>query len=284
MRSLYIIWHKHCNRRIITAILVAFCIQSFAEQILVQSTFDSGNEGWTQVNLGGDYRFLDVMEMRADGPVGPAGVLWFNDPDAGQWMFNAPEAYLGDKSVAMDGYIEFSSWDHALEDGTTLDQDPYPNIVIVSQDKAIVILNQSPNISDWTTYRYSFNLQSDWMWVDSETPMDNLPRATREQISQVLANVTALRIRGEAIIGDDQGWLDNIRLVARTSDERPTLAIRKLGENIEITWPTAAIGYVLESSEVLPSSSWSSIDTGTNSIYTTKLAGQGRYYRLRKAN
>lgn len=265
--------------------MAAACTSACRAGILAQSKFDAGDEGWTQVNVGADYRYLDDIETRTDCPEAAIGVLSFCDPDAGQWMFNAPAKFLGNKSDALDGYIEFSSWDRDLDDGSTLDPDPEPSVIVANGNTAIVILNQGPDVTKWTTYRYEFNESAQWLWVDDETPMDALPFATRAQIQHVLANVTALRIRGEALVGDDQGWLDDVSMVATTPAESPKLSIHRLGEQIEISWPADAVNFRLESSETIPGAAiWDAVSTAGATTYLFNAGTTSKYFRLHRVN
>ena len=189
-------------------------------------------------------------------------MLRFCDPDAGQWMFNAPAKFLGDKSAAMDGFIEFSSWDRMLGEGGDIDPDPYPNVAFISGDTAIVLLNESPAIDQWTTYRYDLSDRAPWLWADGTMPDNELPLATRAQILQVLGNVTTLLIRGEAITGDDEGLLANVTLA---SSGLPALRIARTSATVVVSWPESATNYVLQTTAVLPGpAQWTSIATQTN--------------------
>lgn len=270
-----------CPRAILAAV-AAGCLAAsgfaHAQTVLAESNFQVGDEGWTQLNLGGDYRYPEVAEVRTDCPGGgTAGTLTFCDPDNGEWMFNAPAKFLGDKSAALDGYIEFSSGDWNY--GGDLDTDPYPNVAFISGSVAIVLLNQSPALDQWTTYHYELSERDPWLWVDDDTPMDDLPKATRAQIQQVLGNVTTMLIRGEAITGDDEGSLDNVTLV---SAGIPTLRIGPTNDHVVVSWPLSATNYVLETSAVLPGQGlWTTVNTQTNWHEFTP-GGHDAFFRLRR--
>jgi len=82
--------------------------------------------------------------------------------------------------------------------------------------------------------------------MSDATGMENLPRATRPRSRTVLASVTALRITGEFITGDDTGFLDDV-ILAGTDMDRPRLNIRLLSlGQIELSWPATATRFVLE--------------------------------------
>jgi hypothetical protein len=62
----------------------------------------------------------------------------------------------------------------------------------------------------------------------------------------------------------------------------PALAVSRSGSDIQITWPADATGYTLETSDALPSNSWTPVPgVVNNSVTVTPSANQG-FYRLRK--
>lgn len=263
------------------AVVLLFVLQTpaWAQLSPVTSTFDRGDEGWTMVDLGGDYRDTYPTELNPDCPGAPAGLLSFCDPDAGQWMFKAPDKYLGNKAAFLNGYIEFSSRDNSLEGSWSIDFDPYPDVVLLGTNIAVVRMGSTPPVNEWTTYHYELSERGRWAWVDGEYPMSELPLATTDQIRQVLTSLTAILIRGEVITGDDQGWLDNVTLAG---PERPVLNIRALGADVELSWPATAMDYLLEGRSAVASGDWTSIDThGTNIVRLSRAPGSA-CFRLRK--
>jgi subtilisin-like proprotein convertase family protein len=83
----------------------------------------------------------------------------------------------------------------------------------------------------------------------------------------------------------DDGWV----LTVSSAEDLPELAIMLQGANVELSWPTNSVGYVLEGrAELIPESSpWSSL---TNSVVvengryrvTLPLLSDSRFFRLRK--
>jgi hypothetical protein len=88
------------------------------------------------------------------------------------------------------------------------------------------------------------------------------------------------------------GLIDDVRLYNRVLAPReisllnqsghPTLSIDRVGANVTISWPSGVTGFVLESSEVLPSAVWTSVDGVVNNSVTVSASGPGKFYRLRK--
>lgn len=62
----------------------------------------------------------------------------------------------------------------------------------------------------------------------------------------------------------------------------PTLVIARTGGSIEISWPADSTGFVLESSDQLPGTSWSPVVGITNNRFTIAIGPGTQFYRLRK--
>lgn len=249
---------------------------------VVTSTFDIDDEGWTQVNLGGDYRYLD--EISFDGACvlhAAAGALTACDPDAGTWMFQAPPKFLGNRSDCLDGHLEFRiRWQGT---GVADPNNPVPNVILVSSNIGIARVLGDPPVNAWTTNRIRFDEYAGWLWMNDETGMEALPLATRAQIAQVLASVTALRITGEFITGDDSGFLDDV-ILAGSGVDRPHLDIRRITTGaVEVSWPATATNFVLEASETLSATNlWTTIDAAGSNAVTVPTATHNTFFRMRQ--
>jgi hypothetical protein len=56
--------------------------------------------------------------------------------------------------------------------------------MFASQDNGIAfILPNEPPIGVWTTNHLTLDEQAGWLWMNDDTPMENLPQATRAQIA-----------------------------------------------------------------------------------------------------
>lgn len=255
---------------------------AFAQTPLVESQFTGGDDGWTIVNLGGDYRYLD--EISFDGNCLPAAVngeFLACDPDAGTWMFQAPAKFLGNQLSALDGGIDYRlRWQG---EGTTGEPgDLMPHVIIVNTNTATgiaFVAPEEPPINVSTNLHISLNEHAGWRWMDDTTGMEALPLATRDQIREVLSAVTALRIRGEFITGDDTGFLSSVVLSGP-----PRLSIRRNAPGqVEITWPSAATNFVLIATDRLGADAvWSPLDTGGETKWTAAPTNTVRFFRLRR--
>jgi hypothetical protein len=98
----------------------------------------------------------------------------------------------------------------------------------------------------------------------------------------VLQSLTAVRIRGEFITGNDEAFLDNVVLAAPVRAESPALSIRlKAPGRIELSWPATASDHVLQVTDPLAwPSGWSTIDTGTATSFELGATNGPRFFRL----
>ena len=67
----------------------------------------------------------------------------------------------------------------------------------------------------------------------------------------------------------------------------PSLTVGLSGNNITISWPGSAGGFLLESSDVLPAVNWTNVPfnpppPGQNASVTVTPASKSKYYRLRQ--
>lgn len=174
----------------------------------VSSDFATGIDGWSFI---ADVKEFDWIATGGN----PGGYLEAVDYAYGDvWYFVAPSKFLGDKSAYSGGKLDFD-----LKQSPTDSQFNDEDIVITGGGKTIVFDTASNPGTDWTHYSVTLDTTSDWR-------LDKLGGtvATQADIDAVLANVTALRIRGEFVSGGDTGGLDNVVLTPKDA------AVRVLGD------------------------------------------------------
>jgi hypothetical protein len=261
---------------------VASLLTTTLHGALAISTFTSGNEAWTQVNLGSDYRGLaDITFSEICPPNLESNSLSFCDPDAGSWLYEAPAKFQGNQSAALGGYLEYTiRWTGDVQGIDPLD--PEPHVIIANTNGAVTKglaykHSANPTVNTWTSYHVELNENAGWYYMDDNTPMENLPLATRAQMAEVLASVTGLRIRGEFTTGDDTGWLRNVIL------EGPArLNIRPSSPSwLELSWPLSASNYVLQAtSQLATNAQWLPITTSGQNPFSIKSTNAPRFFRM----
>lgn len=191
----------------------------------INSWFSSDADAWT---LDGDAGSPEYVETGGN----PGGHICADDDVAGNaWYFDAPAKFLGDRSAAYGGNLQFD-----LKQSSTSDQFQNHDVVLRDGSRAIVYdfgnASEHPG-TDWTHYSVPLDASAaGWTW-ESDEPV------TAGGFEEVLGNLTALRIRGEYVSGSDRGCLDNVQLPASDA-----------GEVVDAG--TYFVGQVLETSEYSP--------------------------------
>jgi laminin B (domain IV) len=200
---------RHNWLSVVIGSFVILSAHSTAAAPLAVSTFDTNTQGWT---IFGD----------ADGPVfeaaagNPAGDIIATDRVTGiVWFFNAPAAFLGNKSAASLQTLTF-------ELSQSLTSNPFNDSDVVLIGSGLTLaFDTAANPAGFPTFtHYVVPLDATAGWH-----LNSLagPLATQAQIDTALSSLTALRIRGEFRSGADQGRLDNVVLNGAASVAEPTV-------------------------------------------------------------
>jgi len=163
----------------------------------ITSTFDADLEGWMVYNDGA---------IAYDAAIGnPAGSARISDFGSGSYFgFLAPAAYQGDKSSYYGGTLSF---DIQTNNPTTSGANQ-PDVEINNGGLRIVRDFPAPADSAWIHRSVNLDVSDDWR-VNSVSGTV----ATEAEIRAVLANITALRIRGEfSTMTSDVTHLDNVSM------------------------------------------------------------------------
>lgn len=166
------------------------------------------------MNLDGDVRYVvapldeGVGDCLLESPSPDGGILSFRDPDAGEWVFEAPAKFLGNQSAMFGGTIQWLQH----HKGCLVGDPPEPSfrVILVSSNRAIVKVMPPPAENRWVQLSVRLDALEGWLWADDTTGQEDLPPATATQIQEVLQSLTGFRILGEFITGDDLGSLDTV--------------------------------------------------------------------------
>jgi len=177
----------------------------------INSWFSSDADGWA---LAGDAGAPEYVETGGN----PGGHICADDDVSGNtWYFDAPAKFLGDQSAAYGGDLQFD-----LKQSSTSSQFDQHDIVLRDGSRAVVYdfgnATAHPR-TNWTHYSVPLDATADgWTWESGEP-------VGATAFENVLANLTALQIRGEYVSGSDRGCLDNVQLPASDGDSTPTASI-----------------------------------------------------------
>lgn len=195
----------------VTLLAVGAC--SLAQAVtLVRSDFAIDAEGWNAFN---------GVDARAWVPGGgrPGGYIEATDGGADMiWAFQAPDAWLGDRSAAIGGSLSW--W---LKTNTLLAPMAVPWADLKLGGGGVVLAidaGADPGLT-WTRYSVAF-VPGAWRVGDYDGPV-----ATAADLATVLGNLEFLHIRGEYSGLRDTGSLDGVVLSA--VPELPSAALALAG-------------------------------------------------------
>jgi predicted ribosomally synthesized peptide with SipW-like signal peptide len=165
---------------------------------------DETDDGW---QLFGDATTADAQVVSSGGNPG-AYLEGVDTATGGIWYFDAPGSFLGDQSAFAGGALGYDL--QQSPDGTLVRDD----VVLVGAGTTLVYrydsVSEFPAVTPaWSEYETPLDTTAGWT-VGSATG----PAATPTEIAAVLGDLTALRIRGEFVNGNDTGGLDNPRFIA----------------------------------------------------------------------
>jgi len=185
---------------------------SFIVQAQITSTFDTDADGWTALNATAG----DPVYISAGG--NPGGFLQARDGVGGvQSKMVAPAKFLGNRSFSYGEFLRFDLKVALVSNVSNNDIEIYGGGTSIVRN-----VNPLPNTATWTTY--SQRLHEDQLWRIGSTAG---PIASKEQVKQVLASITAIHIGVEynsVTFGPtDIGMIDNVVLEQRILPPAPSI-------------------------------------------------------------
>lgn len=177
---------------------------SLQANVIASSDFSVDDQGWRLV--GDSTTAVPTYEATGGNPGG--FVRGFDQVVGGVWFWQAPAKFLGNDSAA---YGHTLTYDLRMRGSGPLFDD---SDVILDGAGLSLHFDTSPVPADvpWTSYSVLLDETAGWRVGSLAGPL-----ATQVQIQDVLSDVTGLRIRGEFIVGPDNGDLDNVVLNANST-------------------------------------------------------------------
>ena len=167
---------------------------SNAASIVLESTFDNGDEGWGIRGDGTNFTY------HASGG-NPGGFISVEDRGLGEtWFFLAPDTWAGDWTSYIGGILSF---DLKFISGDTDKYFSGFDVILETKDignYAEWISGIDPGLGTWAHYEVRIS-ESNFKIVGNKT------------WKEILSNVTHLLIRGEHSLGPDTEGIDNIRVI-----------------------------------------------------------------------
>lgn len=191
----------------------------------ITSTFDTDAEGWAV--FGDAEGGTATPDYNATGG-NPGGYLSADDDVAGgTWYWDAPDAFLGDRSGSFGRMLSFD-----LRQTATSSQFDNADIVLQGGGMELRFDTAENPGTDWTSYAVLLSTDAGWtVGATEEAPTD-------AEFMAVLSDLNALRIRGEFRTGADTGSLDNVILETNpTTASEPGTAASVMALSV---WPNPA--------------------------------------------
>ena len=184
----------------VAALMAMSVPEAFA--ITVSSTFDTDDEGWLAY---GDAVTITPAYSATNG--NPGGTIQVTDQVlGGVWYYLAPDKFLNDKSMAYNQALSFDLWQSGS--GSQFESSD----VVLQGDGLTLTISAGDNplpLGSWLHYSVVLKEGVGWQKVTAITSLSGTD-ATQAEVQAVLANLSALYIRGEFITGSDTGRLDNV--------------------------------------------------------------------------
>ena len=196
--------------------LVTLCFVSAAFATpLVQSTFDTDDEGWRVGFLFDVTGFPATPTYIASGG-NPGGFI--RTADLFGWnAYIAPAQFLGNQSAAFGGSLDF--------DLRVLSAGPTAFYAVVLEGNGLQVgYNDGIPTTAWTPFSIPLNNTGWFKNLNGVTGIGGTP-ITSAELQSVLANLTALRIDADWQTGSDQVDLDNVSLNSGVVPVPPTVLL-----------------------------------------------------------
>jgi hypothetical protein len=202
-------------KHIVTGVLFGVMASTGFAATLASTSFDTGAEGWHAANGSTNFAWL-----AAGGS--PGGFVQATETGPGMlWFFVAPSGYLGDMSAAYGGTLEFSL---KSSSSTPPIMANYADVQLLGSNGVLLTYAADPDPISWTTY--DVDLVADGSWKIGSM---GGPDATAADFAGVLADLSALRIRGDYKAAIETTGLDSVLLSSSPVPEPASAALLLAG-------------------------------------------------------
>lgn len=180
-------------------------------QLLASSDFLFGNDGWRVTSE-------DVLEVQLETR---SSALYGRDTGDSVWYFEAPDAYLGEKSTAYAGSLSFRRSHSQYVDRSTPVLDDWD--VTISSETYGLRLGASLSKLRGLEYALPLTNEHDPVWMN----IDAGHIASKFEIVRVLHDLTSVRIRGGIYGGAEEVWLAMVKLIQGDDSPQHAQLVRR---------------------------------------------------------
>jgi alkaline phosphatase D len=235
----------------------------------IVSTFDTDADGWTveildSTFLGNPPRVLGPGPLSYNSTGGnPGGCISTVDESGySEPHFVAPAKFLGNKSAYYGGVLSFDQADNLYDWGNFVELIGNGHTLFYNDDTLFNAANT------WTNWFVPLAPSPGWQLDGYSAANTNMPTAADFQL--VLSNLQELNISGDLANGNDNGYLDNVRMSAAipAQIQSPLLA----GTNFTFNFSTVSgQSYTVQQNMNLATTNW---------IFCTNIIGNGSLYQF----
>lgn len=255
----------------VTLLLLAWSIATATptDDPIVQSHFnDDGLDGWI-ININGP--FENPGSGGADGGAGDGYLLSVPPSDGRTSYFVAPELFLGnwlEKEIVLISLDILWDGEDGVRYYTTGEYGSRGDVIISGPGGFARHTWDAPSQSNWTNQRISLLNDSNWQMGGGATT-----------VADILEEVTALEIRAEYGVGEDEAGLDNVTLWGPVPQFTPREGVTEIdGQAVQQTTPLQGgetIGFRLSGEGALFCASGLGVEAsfGMAEIFETFLSG-----------
>lgn len=179
------------------------------------SSFDNGIEGWSVIEVPAPpYGTVVVTSAPFFSTTfgRPTGSIFSTDRNGNLFLFSAPSSFLGDQSTAIGGLL---AYDLRFTPSNLAPGSLHPDVILQGAGQTIVIdafADAATQTGNWESHSIPLTAGAGWQFDDlSGAAVSPAAFAT------IMANLTAVWIRGDFWAGVETSFLDNPRLIASGS-------------------------------------------------------------------
>lgn len=275
------------NYKSLIAVTVQFFLfAAFKADAQITSTFDANSEGWIVIDIchitAAPAQSSTLAPFYSSTNGHPGGFIWQDDNHPATcadssgpawYFFQAPARYLGNRSNYYGGSLSFDIRRHL---GTF---NPFADVILEGAGSRLVRGAGSGSAVDvWTSYTVPIITSSNW----HTGSLTGAPPSEVE-FQAVLANLTALRIRGERNRGADSCDLDNV-VFSPSMSCCPHSSIH--ASQVQVCWDSQlGARYQVQFRSALTTNAWVDVGTpvsgnGTNNCVSDAIASPQRFYQV----
>ncbi|HOX81518.1 MAG TPA: FG-GAP-like repeat-containing protein [Chryseolinea sp.] len=198
---------------------LVFVTLALTTQAQIVSTFDTDVDGWSFLNASNTLNAVDFNATNGN-PGGYGSASYASNQSASYQYWTAPAKFLGNHLVKSLGMTFKFDIQQSPVAGTTSFGNTGDIRIETSSGALVYALSPKPALAPaWSSYSFTLDETGGWRWNATNGAL-----ATRDQIKNVLRNITAIKIRGTYVTNASNiSGIDNVVLEQRVLTVAPAV-------------------------------------------------------------